>query len=369
MTSKISVFSVLVAVSVFGALIGACGDGEISGTPRSPDGTPLDVNEPAPGPLDAGVPVPGVTGVPYGHVKPTDVGVTIGVGVVSAVPTAEYTGTCTPAPGATIENVVINNCQTINIENPNITFRNVIINPQMPSFYTVFVRGDDGEDSSGLTIEYSKLTGPSSDLKVFRAESATSGGPVQNYRNITLRNNEITGGHDWFYADGDLDGLLVENNYFHSTAASGGRHADGFQIGEHPEFGETRGTLTFSGNYFDPNTDFDKMNAILFMTGSESGNNTTVYWESNYIHDWGWTPIRCSDADACIIRYNVYEQSLKALFSGPGLPSHAVWYNDNCANCGPSEFTCNRYEDGTFIEQADVRDVTHNTTGCPSYSP
>jgi hypothetical protein len=308
----------------------------------------------------------GVTGVPYGHVTPADVGVTIGVGVVGPVPTEAYTGSTTPGAGVTIENVIIN--QQVVISNPNITLRNVIMNCAGQT-YCVHVKGDAGQDCSGLTVEYSRLGALDSDVKIFRTESV-AGGPLQNYTNMTIRNNEISGGHDWFFADGDIDGLVIENNWMHTTAAAGGRHADGFQIGEFPEFGDTRGTLIFRGNYFEKDTDFEAMNALIFMTGSQAGNNTTVYFESNHVGEWGWSTLWCGDSDACIFRYNVWEQAMKTALPAPGLPSHAIWFDDGGANWGPpSEVTCERYEDGTFLENAYIRGADNTTTGCPSYSP
>ena len=80
-------------------------------------GTCIDASPPPP---------PPPTGTPYGHVVPSDVGNTIGVGVVGPVPTTVYTG---PNPitvdGTTVENVVIN--EELKIQADNVTVRNCII--------------------------------------------------------------------------------------------------------------------------------------------------------------------------------------------------------------------------------------------------
>jgi hypothetical protein len=288
----------------------------------------------------------------------------LGVGVIAPVPTTVYAGSGTPAAGALIENVIIN--QQIQIENPNITLRNVIMNCE-GQLYCIHLKGDGGEDASGLTIEYSKLSAFDSDVKLIRSQSNSTGGPVQNYKNLTVRHSELSGGHDWGFFDGDIDGMLFENNYFHTTAAAGGRHADGFQIGEHPEFGETRGAITFRGNYFDKNTTFEAMNALLFMTGTGSTNKTTVYWESNHVGEWGWQTLWCEDADACLIRYNVWDDAMQTALPAPGLPSHAIKFDDLGANWSASEVRCERYEDGSFIQNTYIRGPDNIVTGCPGY--
>jgi len=385
-------FLVFVALIASGSLIGACGDGQIA-DPRlssddelTPDQFGVDelapdqfgVDELAPEQLGVDEPLPGVTGVPYGHVTPADAGVTIGVGVVGPVPTVEYTGSCTPAAGTTIENVVINNCGTLRIENPNITLRNVIATFNNSSFFGVFVDGRSGTggDASGFTVEYSRIEQRNADGKLF---GSFSSGPsnMGNHRNWTIKNSELIGGYDWHYIEGDLDGFLVENNYYHDLSAdpASGVHADGFQISE---ANHTTGQMTIRGNYFDPNNSVGKT-ALLFSTGNDSINQTHILWESNFIPIWGAYTIWCADSDFCIARYNVYRQDFRTKLGNRTTRSGGE--SDSYPNCAYlvelenapfTTYRCNRYEDGDFIENQWVcveggGKLTHDVSGCPSY--
>jgi hypothetical protein len=318
---------------------------------------------------------PGVTGVPYGHVTPADVGVTIGVGVVGPVPTKEYTGSCKPAANTTIENVVINNCGRIVIDNPNITMRNVILNATSDSG-AIYLDRTSG-DSSNFTVEYSQINQLNGNGMVFLSFTKV-GDPIGgNKTNCTIRNNEITGGYDFHYLEGGLDGFLSENNYYHdlNVDPNSGKHADGFQIGE---ANLTTGQMTIRGNYFDPNNAISKT-ALLFSAGSDSYNNTDILWENNFIPIWGAYTLWCSNSASCIMRYNVYRQDFKTKLgnrtSGTGRESDGY---PNCAgtfspaNESSSVYRCNRYEDGDFIENQWVciqggAKKTHDISGCPSY--
>ena len=109
MTSKSGFFVFILIAS--GCLSKACGDGEISTSPRSFEGapTPANVDEPTPDQSDVARPA-GPLGDPYVHVTPADIGVTIGPGVIAPYPTEDYTGR---APlrhrrYVTIENKIVN---------------------------------------------------------------------------------------------------------------------------------------------------------------------------------------------------------------------------------------------------------------------
>ena len=358
------------AVSVSGALVGACRDGQISGTPRSSDGALLDVDRPAPGPLDvdeptpspanADEPAPGVTGVPYGHVTPADVGVTIGVGVVAPVPTEVYTGPMTiTTAGTTIENVIING--RINLYADNITLRNVIINNNTASHTIRINENAESPIINNVKVEYSQIN-CTTEGKLISVRQAT---------NVTVRNNEGKGCLDFHFMQRELDGFLSENNYYHSVTDSAGGHTDGYQIGSGGgrPYPVTTGTLTIRGNYFDKNNSFTSPTDLLFGAGSPSTNQTTVIMENNYFKVWGTYTLRCYDPDSCIIRNNVYAQEFKTGLRGDGNPKRAAQFTDH--NAANSTYQCNRYEDGDFIEQQYITnttpEVTHVTAGCPSY--
>jgi hypothetical protein len=205
-----------------------------------------------------------------------------------------------------------------------------------------------------------------------------SSGPSNpgNHRNWTIRNSEITGGYDFHYIEGDLDGFLVENNYYHDLSAdpASGVHADGFQISE---ANHTTGQMTIRGNYFDPHNPVAKT-ALLFSTG-DSFNQTDILWESNFIPIWGAYTIWCSESDSCTARYNVYRQDFKTKLGNrttktgresDGYPNCA--YRVSSANAPFTTYRCNRYEDGDFIENQWVcveggGTLTHDVSGCPSY--
>jgi hypothetical protein len=329
------------ALIVSGSLIGACGDGEITATQRSSDG------EPAPDQLDVDDLAPGVTGMPYVHVTPADVGVTLGVGVVAPVPTKVYTGPKSPAAGATIENVIINH--ELDINNPNITLRNVILNSS--DDFPIQIKGDNATDT---LIEYSEIN-CLTDGKVF---------DIVDAQRAIIRNNEVTGCQDFFFIEGPLDTLLVENNYMHTLIGDSGAHADGFQIGE---FTTTTGLITIRGNYFDIDNDQISKTDLLFATG---GSRNNILIENNFIPRWGWYTLRNGgEYSICTIRNNIYSNEFISLLQNQDeSPSHAYRHApDNPAPSGG--YSCNRYENGDFIEQEYVSGDTHITTGCPSYPP
>ena len=108
----------------------------------------------------------------------------------------------------------------------------------------------------------------------------------------------------------------------------------------------------------------------MFGAGAPNTNLTTIIMENNYFEVWGTYTLRCYDPNACIIRNNVYAQSFKTGLATTGVnPKRAAQFTDH--NAPNDVFECNRYEDGSFIEQQYITnttpEVTHITTGCPSY--
>jgi hypothetical protein len=331
---------------------GVCGDGETcsSGTCT---------NAPPP---------PPPVGTPYGHVVPSDVGNTIGVGVVGPVPTTVYTGpNPITVPGTTLENVVIS--EELDIEADNVTVRNCIIDTDgTNNYYGLNVdRGDN------VLIEYNKINARAG-AKIVRISSVCDAGlgncpGAGNATNTTVRRNELSGGTDAFWIN-ETNGMVVEDNYIHSMRVTSDEHVDGFQCGSGiVGFGST---ITIRGNYIDidhptvepPYTPGPTVaNEVYFIHGWY-----TVLFESNFMHPWGSETIRVwPNVEAVTtIRYNVYSNEFHAFFAAdPGRA--AVNYQDGGAT--NATFACNRYEDGSFVEQSFVDGdyVPHITTGCPSY--
>ena len=357
---------VLVALIASGSLAGACRDGQVTAPQRISHG------EPKPNQLDIDEPKSRVTGVPYVHVTPADVGVSIGPGVIATYPTITYSGSCKiTKPGTTIEDRIIN-CSSLNIQANDVTIRNSVLNLTGPGWGMKMGVGG-GSTATGFTLEYSHLN-YQNDGKVIIAYNGSGNG---DYRNMTVRNNNIEGGHDFFYIEGRFDGFLVENNVMGPLGCADGSdpHADGFQMGE---LAPISGKMTIRGNYFDPKKLCTKA-AILFSTGSDSTNTTDILFENNRLTTWGANTIWCANSDSCTVRYNVYDSVWEAQAGnrcgggecigggGPaccGYPSRAVNFGSGTSG----SYSCNRYEsDGGFIEQHYVSGVTHSTSGCPSY--
>ena len=236
---------------------------------------------------------PPSSGTPYAHVAPADLGATIGVGVTAAVPTAPYTGPTTPLAGALIEDVVVTGC--LDITNDNVTIRNVIIDSSADTCnYPVHVQG-----ASNTLIEYSKLIGSYNDKTV-----RVQGGP-----GTIVRNNEITGSCDFFYVQGDLNGMEVRDNLMWKLNASSSCHTDGMQAGVNST---TTGDIVYSGNYIDKDCPSCGANDILFISNS-SFLNITV--ENNFFAPWGWYTLRNGANTSVYARYNVYRQDFKTLLT------------------------------------------------------
>jgi hypothetical protein len=193
----------------------------------------------------------------------------------------------------------------------------------------------------------------SGDGKLFR---------INNSTNITVRNNELIGGQDWVWFGKNKDDIYIENNYFHSFTGGAGAHSDGFQGAV---TATVPGTIYIRGNYFDPEIGPGQgMNDLLFLQEID-----VVVMENNFFETFGYYTLRCYGAGpvgVCNIRNNIYSDDFVTALPSGDSPSKAVLYNVNAG--GQSEYSCNRYENGDFIEQEWVGgSVTHVTTGCPSY--
>jgi hypothetical protein len=256
---------------------------------------------------------------PYHHVTPADVGVTIGVGVTGPLPTEEYAGGYRiDTDNTLLENLVFNTC--LDIYADNVTIRNVIIN--CDSLYGIDVQG------SNVTVENSKVNCTSSSKTIKMLD------PV----NGRIVRNEVQGCQDAFFIDGNVEGLLIEDNYIHSLVGNELAHADGMQIGE---AAVTYGTMTVRGNYWWKNNDIIGATDILFATDDSQ---QTVIMENNFFKPWGAYTLRCTDAAYCIARYNVYSldylTATNRLYRGPTI----------------DEYYCNRLENGDFVDVNDGDD-------------
>ena len=282
---------------------------------------------------------------PYGHVTPADVGVTIGAGVLGPEPTELYSGPSTITSPGLIENVVFDGC--LRIASDDVTIRNSIID--CGGLYPIKVEGG----SRNFTIEHSRLICGSSS-KIFYFES---GAP-----NARVAFNEASGCQDFFYIQGDLDGVEVIGNYLHTLIGSSSAHADGFQIGE---ASIATGLIHIRGNYFDPNNEQIGKTDLVFATNSSQAH---LVIEDNFIMPWGHYTLRCGGlSTACTIRNNVFSQSFA------GVEQRLLLVNASAPSM-PAAFCCNRYAGGEFIEEyfgaTDlILGAEHVTEGCPAYVP
>ncbi len=388
MTSK-SGFLVLFLIAS-GCLTKGCGDGQISNSPRDYEGaqTPDQSNGDEPTSDQPNGDEPAFrapsTGEPYGYKTPSDVGVTVGVGVLAPIPTEAYSGDCTDIPAGTlIENKVINCSSRITLHS-NVTIRNSVINStQVESSCLQFDRGS-GTESANITIEYSKIACPTVD-KIFQGFDHAS---HDDHSNFTLRNSEISGGHDFFFVEGNLDGWLVQDNVFQhfydapNPTGQDDNHGDGFQIAEGSQNSVTRGTITIRGNYFEHGWPFATKTGLIFSTGSDAVNDTHIVFESNRVTTWGFRPIWCEDSESCTIRYNVYSQEFRdtvgrrcdnSSCTVDGARDACCFYPALAIQVGAPawDVACNRYVGGDFIEEQWISpaSVNNETAGCPAYTP
>jgi hypothetical protein len=190
--------------------------------------------------------------------------------------------------------------------------------------------------------------------------------------------------NDYMYIEGNLDGFLVEYNVFTGMGDPDFRseaHFDVFQISE-GSGALTTGTMTMRGNYFFNYYKRTHKTAILFGTGSD--NRTDVIFESNYVDWWGSRTNWSTSGATAAYRYNIYSDEFQQVVGtrcGGGQcddyqtkPLCCGYPNDAIVNEDPVALAeCNRYEDGTFIEDQYIQDdqvppMVHKTTGCPPYT-
>ncbi len=283
----------------------------------------------------------GAMGVPYGHVVPADVGVTIGIGVVAPAPSQSYSGPLTITSPTVIENVVIDGC--VRVEADDVTLRNVVVN--CDGLYPIRATGHDN-----LVVEHSKIH-CTSNSKLFM---------IDDHTNVTVSKNELTGCEDFFFVGGTVDGLSVEYNYMHALNLTSESHADGFQIGE---ASQTTGTITIRGNYIDPEADGGKTDVVFATNYAEN----EIFISDNFFAIWGLRTLRCGGDSRCEIRTNVYEQAFEEM-EQPGQNGKLLFMMSSSPKA--HVFECNRLEDGSFVPEFQdgvdrVSGATHITTGCP----
>jgi len=286
--------------------------------------------------VDAQVIIPPMQGKPYGHVRLSDVGVTLGAGSLSARPTQIYTGPLDIRSSTLIENKIINGC--LDVQASNVTLRNVILNCN--SHYGVKLSGG----YSDFRMEYSDLKCTGSTKNFF----------LDNYRNVVISHNNVTGCEDFFFIEGSVDGLVVEYNTLHDLTLSPESHADGFQIGE---FTRTTGSIHVHGNYIDANTTVpNSLTGIVFATKNSAVN---IVLENNYFAEFGAPMVRCANETGCFVRNNIFGDTIKG--------KKMLVYQ--AITSGAKEFSCNRHADGSFVEEFVIVDridgTSHITTNCP----
>lgn len=260
----------------------------------------------------------GLTPMGVVYVTPLDVGVTIGVGVIGPVPTATVGSQKITTDGTILEDVVVDGCVTI--EADNVTIRNVIIN--CGGFYPV--KADETTVRTGLNIHHSRING-TIDTKLFKLNGIT---------NVTIADNELVGGNDTVFADGDLDGFLFTRNYRHDPLGDSSSHLDGFQLGE---FGVTTGEFEISFNYFDEIPDNIGVTDLIFATNFSEMHILVI---GNYIAEHGWYTLRAYNKAQLDVIGNTIEAGVNrvALLNSPG----------------PHHFACNFFTDGSLVTPDDI---------------
>jgi hypothetical protein len=255
---------------------------------------------------------------PAGYVTPGDVGVTIGVGVIAPAPTAHVGSQKLNSNGALLENVIVDGCVTI--EADNVTIRNVVIN--CGGYYPI--KADESAVRTGLNIHHSQINGLR-DTKLFKVNDIT---------NLTIADNELVGGDDTVFADGELDGFTFTRNYRHDPLGDSSSHLDGFQLGE---FGVTTGDFEISYNYFDEIPDGIGVTDLIFATNFSEMHIDVI---GNYISAHGWYTLRAYNLAELTVINNTIETGVNwvALLNSPG----------------PHHFACNFFTDGTPVSPDDI---------------
>lgn len=256
--------------------------------------------------------------VPAGYVTPEDVGVTIGVGVIAPAPATTVGSQKITSDGTVLENVVVDGCVTI--EADNVTIRNVVIN--CAGYYPI--KAGESRQRAGLNIHHSRINGLI-DAKLFL---------FNNITDVRIADNELMGGDDTVFADGNLDGFVFTRNYRHDPLGDESSHLDGFQLGE---FGVTTGNMEISYNYFDEIPDNIGVTDLVFAT-----NFAEVHIEvtGNYIAEHGWYTLRAYNEARLDVRDNTIQKGVNrvALLNAPG----------------PHFFKCNFFDDGSPVRPDDI---------------
>jgi hypothetical protein len=299
--------------------------------------SPIPNPEPTPTPIPNPEPTPTVPpsstplGQPYGHVTPNDVGKTIGIGVVGSVPTVLYTGSNRITSPTLIENRIINGC--LSIESDNVTIRNSKVT--CGGLYPIKLAGG----AKNFVFEYNEIM-CTSRSKMFYFQS---GGP-----DAKIRYNHGIGCDDFFFMDGNLNGVEIAYNYIHTTTAVPTSHSDGFQIGQNSR---TYGDIRVFGNWFDPNNPDGGETGLLFSTKFSEIDLTL---ENNRIYPWGYYTLRCGGSGAtCVVKNNVFSTSEET-------EGNPIMIGDT------TNVSCNRYQDGTFPSTAVF--ASNNKNNCPAFS-
>ncbi len=289
---------------------------------------------------------------PYIHVWPTDLGNTFGVGAVAPAPTQEYIGPLELSEPTVIENVIINGC--LKIRSSQILIRNVML--RCDGDYVVAF---DQADVSDVTIEFSDIQALDT-RKIFI-------NLANNIADVTIRNNNIHGGDDWFYLNLEVHNWFIENNWLHDPLGDSLSHFDVLHLGEWS--GENNaGTLTVRGNFISEISAGIGQNSILY-TPEYAG---TVRLENNRLPRLGHYSIRCHHTVSCLIRHNVLAQ---ALADPLGQFGEVVYFVINSSSAATESFRCQRHEDGTlyeeFVDDGNGNSVDtllgmqHDTVDCP----
>ena len=255
---------------------------------------------------------------PEDYVVPGDVGITIGVGVVAPSPTVRVGSQMIEHNGAVLENVIVDGCVTVAAD--NVTIRNVVIN--CGGYYPI--KANESQVRTGLNIHHSEINGLI-DTKLFL---------LNNITNVTIANNELIGGDDTVFADGNLDGFVFTRNYRHDPLGDSDTHLDGFQLGE---FGVTIGDLEISYNYFDAIPDGIGVTDLIFATNFSEMHIDVI---GNYISEHGWYTLRAYNESTLTVVDNTIETGVNwvALLNSPG----------------PHHFACNFYTDGSPVDASDI---------------
>ena len=264
--------------------------------------------------LDPIIPTP----LPTDYVTPEDVGRTIGVGVIAAPPTTRVASQTLATDGALLENVIVDGCVTITAN--NVTIRNVVIN--CGGYYPI--KANEPGVQTGLNIHHSQIRS-TFDTKLFLLNGITD---------VTIADNELIGGDDTVFADGDLDGFVFTRNYRHDPIGDGSTHLDGFQLGE---FDVTTGDLEISYNYFDEIPDGIGVTDLVFATNFSEMHIDIV---GNYISAHGWYTLRAYNQASFSVIDNTIETGVHraALLDSPG----------------PHHIACNFFSDGSPVTAEDI---------------